>query len=348
MTELHAQKTGARSPGAWAGRRVFVTGATGLVGSWLVKELLAAGASVLVLMRDADPQSELLRSGDIQRVNVISGTLQDLDVLERAIAQHEIDTVFHLGAQTLVQVARRAPHETFESNIRGSYNVLEACRRHADLIRRVVVASSDKAYGAQPVLPYTEDMPLNGEEPYELSKSCADYLSQMYARVYGVPLGIARCGNIFGGGDLNWSRLVPGTIRSLLNGERPIIRSDGQYVRDYIYVKDAARAYLTLAEHLDDRSLHGEAFNFGWETPVTVLEMVRALEQAAGVALLPDIRNEAQGEILSQYVCAAKARRVLGWTPGFDLTIALVETVDWYRGFLATPPARHVQAKVIA
>jgi CDP-glucose 4,6-dehydratase len=328
----------------WNGRRVLVTGATGLVGSWLVKELLSAGATVVALVRDADPQSELLRSGDIRRVSVVSGTLQDIDVLDRAITQHDVDHVFHLGAQTQVMVARRSPLETFESNIRGTYNLLEACRRHSDLVRGVVVASSDKAYGDQPELPYVEDMPLRGSEPYDWSKACVDQCAALYARVYGTPVAVARCGNVYGGGDLNWNRIVPGTIRSLLHHERPVIRSNGNLVRDYIYVRDAVGAYITLAEHVDNDAVRGEAFNFGLEMPVTVLDMVRAIERATGVVQPPDVRNNAAGEIPAQYVSAAKARRVLGWASRFGLVEGLAETVDWYRRFFSVPMLEGISA----
>ncbi len=318
----------------WVDRRVLVTGAAGFVGSWLVRDLVDGGASVVALVRDLDPQSELVRSGDIRRVSVVNGALQDPAALERALVSHDIDTVFHLGAQPLVHAARRSPLETFESNVRGTWNVLEACRRHADLVRSVVVASSDKAYGDQPVLPYTEDMPLNGREPYEWSKSCVDRAATMYARVYGLPVAVARCGNVFGGGDLHWSRLVPGTIRSLLRGERPVIRSNGRFVRDYIYVRDVVHAYLTLGSRAPDAGVRGEAFNFGLEQPVAVLELVDAIARHAGSGPVPDIRDEAVGELRRQYLSSEKARRVLGWRPRYDLDTALAETVGWYRTFL--------------
>ena len=220
--------------GFWQNRRVFVTGATGIVGSWLVKDLLAAGAYVVALVRDADPQSEFFRSGDFQSVAIVNGALEDFATLERAINEHEIDTVFHLGAQTIVGTAHRSPVPTFEANIRGSYFLLEACRLHQDRVRRVVIASSDKAYGDQPNLPYTEDTPLQGQHPYDVSKSCTDLIAQTYYHTYRLPVAIARCGNVYGGGDLNWSRIVPGTVRSLLQGMPPLIRSDGRYVRDYL------------------------------------------------------------------------------------------------------------------
>ncbi len=320
----------------WQRRRVLVTGPTGIVGSWLVRDLLAHGAHVVALVRDADPQSELYRSGDIRRVSVVNGVLEDFWMLERAINEHEVDTLFHLGAQTIVGTAHRSPLPTFEANIRGTYNLLEACRLHKDIVRQVVVASSDKAYGEQPSLPYTEDKPLNGRYPYEVSKSCADLIAQCYHITYGLPVTIARCGNVYGGGDLNWSRIVPGTIRSLLWGERPVIRSDGAYVRDYIYVKDVVRAYMRLAESLDDDRVQGEAFNFSTEAPLTVLELVRIIQRLMDCEHLePRILNCVEGEISSQHLSAAKARSILGWQLQFDLEQGLRETLEWYRVFLA-------------
>ena len=316
----------------WTGRQVFVTGATGIVGGWLVKDLLAAGAHVVALVRDADPQAEFYRSGDYQRTAIVSGQLEDFRALERAINEHEIETVFHLAAQPIVGVAHRAPLQTFEANIRGTYNLLEACRQHAALVRRVVVASSDKAYGTQPVLPYTEEMPLQGMYPYEVSKSCTDLIAQSYFATYGLPVAIARCGNIYGGGDVNWSRIVPETIRACLGGTRPVIRSDGTFVRDYIYVKDVSRAYLRIAEAMDDPGVRGEAFNFSPEQAVTVLELVTRIQTLMDCAhLTPDVRNTTRGEIHSQYLDAAKAKRVLGWEPQYTMDEALTETIAWYK-----------------
>ena len=312
-----------------------MTGATGIVGAWLVKDLLALGAYVVALVRDADPQSEFLRSGDYQRTFVVNGRLEDFTTLERAINEHEIEAVFHLAAQPIVGVAQRFPLHTFEANIRGSYNLLEACRVHSGFVKRVVIASSDKAYGAQPNLPYTEEMPLQGQYPYEVSKSCTDLIAQSYIFSYGLPVAIARCGNIYGGGDLNWSRIVPATIRSFLQGERPMIRSDGRYVRDYIYVKDVTQAYLRVAERLDDPPVQGQAFNFSPERALTVLEIVEAIQRLMDCQHLPpDVRNTAQGEILSQYLSAEKAQRVLGWRPCYSLDEGLAETIEWYRSFL--------------
>ncbi len=315
---------------------MFITGAPGIVGSWLVKDLLAQGAYVIALVRDADPQSELYRSGDIRRVSVVNGSLEDFWTLERVINGYEVDTVFHLGAQTIVGTAHRFPLQTFEANIRGTYNLLEACRLHRGMVQQVVVASSDKAYGEQPNLPYIEDMPLSGGHPYDVSKSCTDLIAQAYHHTYGLPVVIARCGNVYGGADLNWSRIVPGTIRFFLRGDRPIIRSDGTYVRDYIYVKDVVRAYMCIAERLDDSRVLGEAFNFSSESPMSVLEMVAIIQKLMGCDHIePEIQNRAEGEIRTQHLSAAKARTILGWQPIYSLEAGLQETIEWYRQFLA-------------
>lgn len=324
-----------RVTGDWRGRRVLITGATGMVGSWLAKDLLARGAEVVCLVQDADPQSELLRSGDIQRTHVVNGQLESFADVERAVNAREVDTVFHLGAQTIVGTARRDPLGTFEANIRGTYHVLEACRRHTGLVKRVVVASSDKAYGTQPKLPYVESMPLEGREPYEVSKSCTDLIAQSYYHAYGLPVAILRCGNIYGGGDLNWSRIIPGTIRSFLHGERPIIRSDGRFIRDYLYVKDVVGACLAVADRLRDPKVQGQGFNFSPQKPLTVLEVVEAIARALNAdRLKPLIKNAAAGEIRDQYLSAAKARRLLGWRATYTLQKGLAETIDWYRAFL--------------
>src|SRR5207253_4018053 len=257
----------------WRGRAALATGATGFVGAHLVASVLASGAGSSVLLRDHDRRSELFRSGNIGRVAVTEGGLESLADVERAIAESGASVVFHLGAQTLVGVGLNVPLLTFESNVRGTYNVLEAIRRQSQTVERLVVASSDKAYG-QSDHPYVEDDPLRASSPYDVSKAAGDLIARSYHATYGLRVGIARCGNIFGGGDLNWSRIVPGTIRSFLRGERPVVRSDGKYVRDYFYVKDAARAYLRLGERLDDARIAGEAFNFSNESPLSVLEVV--------------------------------------------------------------------------
>ena len=327
----------------WGKRRVFVTGATGIVGSSLVKRLLQEGAYVVALVRDWDPQSELVRSGDVLQASVVNGRLEDYATLERAINEHEIDTVFHLGAQPIVTTALRNPLPTFESNVRGTYNLLDACRVHKTLVKSVVIASSDKAYGDAPSLPYTEDMPVNGRHPYDVSKSCTDLISMSYAHTYEMPVTVARCGNIYGGGDLNWSRIVPGTIRSLWSGERPIIRSNGRFTRDYIYVDDVVTAYLRLGERAQDADVRGEAFNFSPETRIQVLEITRMIQRLMGRPdLEPLVLDQARAEILDQYLDSNKARRVLGWTPEFGLEDGLRRTIAWYDKYFdraVRPPA---------
>jgi CDP-glucose 4,6-dehydratase len=321
--------------GFWKDRRVLVTGATGLVGGWLTRRLVDRGAEVACLVRDWVPQSELLRSGTMARVNVVRGDVCDRDTVERAIGEYETGVVIHLAAQTIVGIANRNPVSTFESNIRGTWTLLEACRRSPG-VRSIVVASSDKAYGAQENLPYTEDAPLAGRYPYDVSKSCADLIAQSYAGTYDLPAAVTRCGNFYGGGDLNWNRIVPGTIRSLLRGERPVIRSDGRYVRDYFYVEDGAAAYMLLAEQLHSRpELRGQAFNFSNETEVTVMALVKRIMSAMRAELEPQVLNEATCEIPRQSLSAARARTLLGWAPLFTLEEGIERTISWYREFLA-------------
>lgn len=317
----------------WRDRPVFVTGATGLVGGWLIKRLVAAGADVVCMVRDWVPQSELVRSGELEKVKVVRAELKDQLETERVLGEYEIDTVIHLAAQTIVGVANRNPISTFESNIAGTWSLLEACRR-TPLVKQIVIASSDKAYGSQEKLPYTEETPLNGEHPYDVSKSCADLIAKSYATVYDLPLVITRCGNFYGGGDLNWNRIVPGTIRSVLRGKQPEIRSDGTYIRDYFYVEDGAAAYMMLAEKLAaDRSLIGEAFNFSNEIQATVLDLTKLILELMNSDLEPVIKNEAENEIKHQYLSAAKAKNVLGWEPIFTLDAGLERTINWYKEF---------------
>jgi CDP-glucose 4,6-dehydratase len=321
------------SPSFWRDRPVFVTGATGLVGSWLVRQLLDAGADVVCLIRDWVPRSELLASGLIDRIRVVRGDVRDQEALERALGEYEIATVFHLAAQTIVGVANRNPVSTLDVNIRGTWALLEACRR-SPAVKEIVTASSDKAYGDQEILPYKEDTPVMGRHPYDVSKSCADLLAQMYAKTYRLPVCVTRCGNFYGGGDLNWNRLVPGTIRSVIRGERPVIRSDGQFTRDYLYVEDGARAYVLLAEQLGaNPDLGGEVFNFSYEQRMTVMDLVHKILAVMDSNLEPDVRNEASNEIRDQYLDAAKARASLGWSPAFTLDDSLRATVDWYKGY---------------
>lgn len=318
----------------WKDRPVFVTGATGLVGSWLTKKLVESGADVVCLIRDWVPQSELVRTGLIESVKVVRGDIRDQAILERILGEYEIDTVMHLAAQTIVTIANRNPISTFETNIAGTWNLMEACRR-SPKVKQIVVASSDKAYGDQEDLPYSEETPLQGQHPYDVSKSCADLIAKTYAVSYDLPVVITRCGNFYGGGDLNWNRIIPGTIRSILRGQRPVIRSNGQYVRDYFYAEDGAAAYMLLAEHLSKfPELKGEAFNFSNEIQITVAQIVEKILTLMGSSLQADIRNETSNEILHQYLSAEKARKVLGWAPLFDLDQGLSRTLAWYSSFL--------------
>ena len=331
--------TGASRVSFWRDRPTLVTGATGLVGGWVVQRLLQSEAGVVCLVRDWVPQSELVQSRLIERVKVVRGDIRDQALLERTLGEYEVDTVLHLGAQTIVPIAGRNPVSTFESNIGGSWTLLEACRR-SPLVKQVVTASSDKAYGDQGGRRYDETMPLQGRHPYDVSKSCADLIAQTYAYVFELPVAITRCGNFYGGGDLNWNRIVPGTIRAVLRGQRPVIRSDGKPVRDYFYVEDGAEVYLSLAERLyADRSLRGEAFNFSNETPVTVLELVQQILDLMGSRLEPDVRNEATNEIAAQCLDAGKARRMLNWSARFSLDDGLRETIAWYRQSLGEAAA---------
>jgi len=317
----------------WQDRRVFVTGASGLVGGWLAEKLLQLGADVIVLLRDWVPGSRLLSHQSLKKATLVRGDLSDSRVLERILAEYEVESVIHLAAQTIVPIANKNPLSTFESNIAGTWNLLEACR-HVKSISSIVVASSDKAYGDVPELPYREDMPLKAVYPYDVSKACADMISHSYAKSFGLPIGITRCGNFFGGGDLNWNRLIPGTIRSVIRGNQPIIRSDGQLVRDYIYVEDAVSAYLATSESLSKfPDLKGEAFNFSNETQKNVLELVQTVLSELKSDLKPIIKGENHGEIQSQYLDSSKARNVLNWTPKFGLDEGLRKTIQWYKNY---------------
>jgi len=321
--------------GFWRDRPVLVTGATGLLGSWLTQRLLQHGASVVALVRDWVPQSEIVRMKTIDQITVARGDVKDRDLLERVLGEYEIDTVFHLAAQTIVGIANRNPISTFESNIQGTWNLLEACRR-SPKVAGIVVASSDKAYGSQVALPYSEDTPLNGQHPYDVSKSCADLIAQTFATTYALPVAVTRCGNFYGGGDLNWNRIVPGTIRSVLRGERPVLRSDGHFVRDYFYIEDGAAAYMQLAEHLVlDPKVRGLAFNFSNEEPLSVLDLAKTILRKMKSSLQLEIHNQAINEIREQFLSSERARRLLNWRPQFTLEEGLDRTIAWYRRVLA-------------
>jgi len=315
------------------GKNVFITGATGIVGYWLTTHLHDMGAEITIYMRDFVPKSNLIKSSIYGKVNVVTGHLEDYLNIKRVLNEYEIHSVFHLGAQTIVETANRSPLSTFNSNVKGTWNVLEACR-NSKLVENIVVASSDKAYGSSDQLPYTEDMPLFGEHPYDVSKSCSDLISQSYAKTYGMSIGIARCGNIYGGNDLNFNRIVPGTIKSFLHNQRPIIRSDGTFKRDYIYVEDAVDSYITIAENLHKNRIKGQSFNFGNEKPLKVMEIVKEIQKLMSKEdIKPKILNIAKGEIKDQYLNSKKARKMLKWKPHYTLEKGLKETIKWYKNF---------------
>ena len=325
----------------WRDRPTLVTGATGFLGGWLVPALLARNAAVVCLVRDWVGECELLRSSCLDRVRIVRGDVRNQTVVERTLGEYEVDTVFHLAAQAVVGIAGRNPVSTLDTNIRGTWTVLEACRR-SPAVRQIVMASSDKAYGSHATLPYDETMALQGRFPYDVSKSCADLIAQSYALTYQLPVVISRCANLYGGGDLNWNRLVPGTVRSALRGEPPVIRSDGRRLRDYLYIEDGVSAYLILAEALSARrELSGSAFNFGHSLPVTVLALVEQILAACNrPELAPDIRAEAEHEIADQYLDPSRALEELGWQAQFAHQAGLARTVDWYRDHLAKADPR--------
>lgn len=320
----------------WRNRRVFVTGAAGLLGTYLCKMLVERGADVVGLVRDRTAFAPLQNAGIAEKMTLVFGDIRDQALMERVFNNYEIQTVFHLAAQAIVGAANRNPVETFDSNIKGTWTVLEAARR-TPLAPQVLVASSDKAYGQHEILPYTEDAPLQGRHPYDVSKSCADLIAQSYAHTYQMPIAIARCGNLFGGGDLHWNRLVPGTVRAILENTPPLIRSDGTLTRDYLFVEDGASAYLSLSENLArDENLRGQAFNFGNNAPLSVLEMVQKITQVSQREdLQPRILNEANHEIPAQYLDCSRAADVLNWHPQFSLEVGLKKTLEWYRNYLS-------------
>ncbi len=317
----------------WKNRNVFVTGATGLLGPWLVQELLTQEANVYVLVRDLVAHSTFFQKHLDKKASIIFGDLLDIELLTRALNEYNIDSVFHLGAQAIVGYANRSPISTFKSNIEGTWNLLEACRL-SPWVKRIVVASSDKAYGAQEKLPYTEDAPLQGHHPYDVSKSCTDLLAQSYFHTYNLPVCVTRCGNFFGGGDFHFNRIIPGTIAAVLKHETPVIRSDGKFIRDYIYVKDVVDAYLSLAQAMEDKNIVGQCFNFSTDHPFTVLEIVdEILEIMNAKQLTPIIQNNACNEIPAQHLCSRKARTMLGWHAKYGVRKGLEETVLWYKKY---------------
>lgn len=316
----------------WKNKNVFITGATGFLGSWLTKYLLEENSNITILARDWIPYSKIYTDNLNKKINIVQGEIENYFLLERILNEYEIDTVFHLAAQTIVGIANNNPISTFETNIKGTWNILEACRRNKK-VKKIIVASSDKAYGDQRILPYSESTPLTGRHPYDVSKSCADLICRSYYETYELPVCVTRCGNFYGGGDLNFNRIIPGTIRSILNNDSPVIRSDGSFIRDYFYIEDAVLAYLLLAEKMDDKSLHGEAFNFSNEIQVTVLDTVNKIIELMNSNLKPKILNEASNEIKHQYLSASKAHEILGWTPEYTLESGLKKTIQFYKDF---------------
>lgn len=331
--KIHGRYGRMNNKNYWLNRNVLVTGCTGFLGSYLVQELLQRGANITSIVRDLVADSRLFANNDDKRINMIRGSIEDLQLLERVIGEYEIETVFHIAAQALVGIAYRNPISTFKSNIEGTWNILEACRRNSN-VKQIIVASSDKAYGEQENLPYDENMPLQGKYPYDVSKSCADLLAQSYYETYKLPVCITRCGNLYGGGDLNFSRIIPQTIKAIINGKRPEIRSEGTFIRDYFYVEDAALAYLQLAEKMNEENIYGEAFNFSNEIQLTVLELVNIILGLMNSDLKPVILNQAKYEIKHQYLSAAKARNLLSWKPKYGMEEGLKKTIEWYSQFL--------------
>jgi CDP-glucose 4,6-dehydratase len=316
----------------WENKNILITGCTGLLGSWLTESLVSKNANVIGLVRDSVPKSRFYQPEISNNVVTVRGEIENYFLLERIINEYEIDTVFHLAAQTIVTLANRNPISTFKSNIEGTWNILEACRK-SSLVTRIVVASSDKAYGDQPALPYDEKTPLEGRHPYDVSKSCADLICRAYFDTYNLPVCVTRCGNFYGGGDLNFNRIVPGTIHSVFHHQRPVIRSDGSPLRDYFYVRDGVDSYILLAEKMENKGIHGEAFNFSTERPHSVLDIVQKIIEIMGSDLKPKLLNQATNEIQDQYLSAKKAKKILNWESKYTLDNGLKETIDWYIHF---------------
>jgi CDP-glucose 4,6-dehydratase len=317
------------------GTSILVTGAQGFIGSWLAERLLDSGAHVVVPMRDVEAGARFRTEGIEERCTVVQADLCDYQSLLRLLGEHEVEVVFHLAAQAIVGTAGRAALSTWESNVRGTYNLLEACRSMEVLgapIERIVVASSDKAYGEHDELPYREEFPLQAIYPYDVSKACADMIARSYADTYGLPIAVTRLANVYGGGDVNWSRLVPDVARALLRGERPVIRSDGTPERDYLYVEDAVEVYLAVAASLERPELRGRAWNAGWGRPIAVEELVRRLVEVSGRDLQPDVRGDGtpRGEIDRQFLDSTAIREELGWAPRVPLEEGLRRTWEWY------------------
>jgi CDP-glucose 4,6-dehydratase len=316
----------------WENKNILITGCTGLLGSWLTESLVSKNANVVGLVRDSVPKSRFYQPGIMNNVVTVRGEIENYFLMERIINEYEIDSVFHLAAQTIVTFANRNPVSTFKANIEGTWNILEACRRSSH-VERIVVASSDKAYGDQPVLPYDEKTPLEGRHPYDVSKSCADLICRAYYETYDLPVCVTRCGNFYGAGDLNFNRIIPGTIQSVFHHKRPVIRSNGSPKRDYFYIRDGVEAYLHLAQKMNNKKIRGEAFNFSTESPYSVLEIVRKIIDMMDSDLKPDLLNQATNEIQDQYLSSTKAKKLLNWESKYSLDVGLKETIDWYTHF---------------
>jgi len=315
----------------WKGRNVFVTGADGFICSWVAKKLVDNGANVTIIVRDFKKNPGYKLAGLTEKeINIVMGDIVNFDSVKRAINEYETEFCFHLAAQAIVQTANRSPLSTFESNIKGTWNILEACRT-TETVKGIIVASSDKAYGVQKKLPYTEDSPLQGLYPYDASKACTDILTRSYFRSYGLPVAVTRNANIYGGGDTNWNRIIPDVMRCILKDQELLIRSDGTPERDYMYIKDAVNAYLTLAENISKPEVKGEAFNFGTGKPVSVKDLVNKIIQVSGKSIQPKILGQAKNEIDKQYLDATKAKTILGWKTKYSLEEGLMETFEWYK-----------------
>ena len=317
----------------WKDVNVLVTGADGFVGSWVARALIEKGANVSTIVRDIKKSSNLDAIGIRNKINLVNGDLTNFEICQRVMNEYETEICFHIAAQAIVTTANTSPLSTFESNIKGTWNILESARQ-SRFIRGLVVASSDKAYGVQKNLPYTEESPLLGIFPYDASKACADILARSYFKTYQLPVAVTRNANTYGGGDLNFGRLIPDTIRSLLENKQPLIRSDGTPERDYMYIKDAVSAYLTLAENLSRKEVMGEAFNFGTGKPISVLDLYKKIIKSMGKSIKPKILGTAVNEIDRQYLSINKAKRILNWEPKYSLEQGLKETIKWYERFL--------------
>jgi CDP-glucose 4,6-dehydratase len=322
----------------WKNRNVLITGATGFLGTWLSKDLIDRGANVIALVRDDIPNMPMRTMGIYDKLAAaVDGDITDYQSTKRVFSEYEIDTCFHLAAQTIVGVAKNNPTNTFKVNILGSWNIFEAART-TEQLKSIVIASTDKVYGEPIKLPITEDHPLLAAYPYDASKACVERLARTYFSTYRLPIAITRCCNIYGGGDLNFSRIIPGTIRSIISNQDPVLRSDGTPVRDFIYVKDAASAYVTLAENMEKKGVKGEAFNFGSNAPINMLDLVKSIIKASGRKnLKPDVQGKKKpdAEIDEQYLSSEKANLVLGWKPKFGLDAGLKETIRWYEDYLS-------------